>query len=149
MNALSGPLSTDLAAIVLPIAVDAALHDREGSVPLATLPRVQEAIGRIEALTAANARIAQALAKALAKALATAADVGQPPSAEESGILKVVMAENAVRAVARCTLLAGKHAHDRAQPLGRHWRDVQCARMHALAPDAAYLGAGRAALGGT
>jgi alkylation response protein AidB-like acyl-CoA dehydrogenase len=145
MNALSGPLSTDLAAIVLPIAVDAALHDREGSVPLATLPRVQEAIGRIEALIAANARIAQALAKALA----TAADVGQPPSAEESGILKVVMAENAVRAVAHCTLLAGKHAHDRAQPLERHWRDVQCARMHALAPDAAYLGAGRAALGGT
>jgi alkylation response protein AidB-like acyl-CoA dehydrogenase len=141
MNALSGPLSTDLAAIVPPIAVDAALHDREGSVPLATLPRVQEAIGRIEALIAANARIAQALA--------TAADVGQPPSADESGILKVVMAENAVRAVAHCTLLAGKHAHDRAQPLERHWRDVQCARMHALAPDAAYLGAGRAELGGT
>ena len=108
--------------------------------PLAGLARVQEAIGEIEGLIAANRRIAEAIA------LAT--DAGEPPSAAESGALKVVMAENAVRAVERCTLLAGNHAHDRANPLERHWRDVQCARMHAPAIDAAHLAAGRAALAG-
>ena len=106
--------------------------------PLATLARVQESIGQVEGLIAANARIAEALA------LAT--DAGQPPSIVESGALKVVLADNAVRAVELCTLLAGNHAHDRANPLERHWRDVQCARMHAPAADAAHLAAGRAAL---
>lgn len=106
--------------------------------PLATLPRVQEAIGRIEGLLAANGRITEALA------LAT--DAGRPPGAAEAGALKVVLTENAVRAVEEATLLAGNHAHDRANPLERHWRDVQCARMHAPAADAAYLAAGRAAL---
>jgi alkylation response protein AidB-like acyl-CoA dehydrogenase len=108
--------------------------------PLAELPRVQEAMGEVEGLIAANRRIAEAIA------LAT--DAGEPPSAAESGALKVVMAENAVRAVERCTLLAGNHAHDRSNPLERHWRDAQCARMHAPAIDAAHLAAGRAALAG-
>ncbi|HEY0418958.1 MAG TPA: acyl-CoA dehydrogenase family protein [Acetobacteraceae bacterium] len=106
--------------------------------PLATLPRVQEAIGRIEGLLAANARITEALS--------LTADAGQPPTSAEAGALKVVLAENAVRAVEEATLLAGNHAHDRANPLERHWRDVQCARMHAPAADAAHLAAGRAAL---
>ena len=108
--------------------------------PLADLPRVQEAVGEVEGLIAANRRIAEALA--------LAADAGEPPAAAESGVLKVVMAENAVRAVERCTLLAGNHAHDRANPLERHWRDAQCARMHAPASDAAHLLAGRTALAG-
>ncbi len=108
--------------------------------PLATLPRVQEAIGRIEGLLAANARITEALA--------ATADASLPPSATEAGALKVVLTENAVRAVEEATLLAGNHAHDRALPLERHWRDVQCARMHAPAADAAHLAAGRAALAG-
>ncbi|MBL6079711.1 acyl-CoA/acyl-ACP dehydrogenase [Belnapia sp. T18] len=107
--------------------------------PLATLARVQEAVGRIEGLLAANARITGALA--------AAADAGLPPATTEAGVLKVVLAGNAVRAVEEATLLAGNHAHDRALPLERHWRDVQCARMHAPAEDAAHLAAGRAALG--
>jgi alkylation response protein AidB-like acyl-CoA dehydrogenase len=119
------------------------LHARKPSnlgAPLATLVRVQESIGQVEGLIAANARIAEALA------LAT--DASQPPSIAESGALKVVLADNAVRTVELCTLLAGNHAHDRANPLERHWRDVQCARMHAPAADAAHLAAGRAALAG-
>ncbi|WP_149538934.1 acyl-CoA dehydrogenase family protein [Siccirubricoccus phaeus] len=106
--------------------------------PLATLPRVQEAVGGIEALLAANARIAEAVA------LAT--DAGAPPPAAEAGVLKAVLVENAVRAVEAATLLAGNHAHDRAFPLERHWRDVQCGRVHAPTADAAHLAAGRAAL---
>ena len=106
--------------------------------PLATLPRVQEAVGGIEALLSVNARVLAALA--------LASDAGQPPAAIEASALKTVLAENAVRAVEQATLLAGNHAHDRAFPLERHWRDVQCARVHAPATDAALLAAGRAAL---
>jgi hypothetical protein len=41
------------------------------------------------------------------------------------------------------------NAHNRANPLERHRRDVQCARMRAPAIDgAAHLAAGRAALAG-
>ncbi|MCO6417771.1 acyl-CoA/acyl-ACP dehydrogenase [Siccirubricoccus sp. KC 17139] len=109
--------------------------------PLATLPRMQEAVGRIEALLAANARIMEALA------LAT--DAGTPPAPAEAAALQAVLVENAVRAVEGATLLAGNHAHDRAFPLERHWRDVQCARIHAPTADAAHLAAGRAALAET
>ena len=105
---------------------------------LATLPRVQEAAGVVEGLLAANARIVEAVA--------LAADAGRAPDAAEAGLLKATLAENAVRAVEHCVALAGNHALDRANPLERHWRDVQCARVHAPAADAAQLTAGRLAL---
>lgn len=117
------------------------LHDRvPGSLgaPLATLPRVQEAVGEIEALLAANARITEAVA--------FATDSGHPPTTAESSLHKVTLAENAVRAVERAVSLAGNHAHDRALPLERHWRDVQAARVHVPTADAAHLAAGRLAL---
>lgn len=117
------------------------LHARVPSnlgAPLATLPRVAEAVGAIEGLLAANARITEAVA--------LAADAGRPPSPAESGLLKVALTENAVQAVERAVALAGNHAHDRAHALERHWRDVQCARVHVPTADAAHLAAGRAAL---
>ena len=117
------------------------LNDRvPGSLgaPLATLPRVQEAVGEIEGLLAANARITEAIA--------FAADSGHPPTTAESALHKVTLAENAVRAVERAVSLAGNHGHDRSLPLERHWRDVQCARVHVPTADAAHLAAGRIAL---
>lgn len=117
------------------------LNDRvPGSLgaPLATLPRVQEAVGEIEGLLAANARITEAIA--------FAADSGHPPTTAESALHKVTLAENAVRAVERAVSLAGNHGHDRSLPLERHWRDVQCARVHVPTADAAHLAAGRLAL---
>ncbi|NMJ44473.1 acyl-CoA/acyl-ACP dehydrogenase [Roseomonas sp. JC162] len=117
------------------------LHARVPSnlgAPLATLPRVIEAVGAIEAALAANARITEAVT------LAT--DAGFPPTTAESGLLKVTLADNAVLAVERAVALAGNHAHDRAHALERHWRDVQCARVHVPTADAAHLAAGRAAL---
>lgn len=106
--------------------------------PLATLPRVIEAIGAIDGALAVNAR--------LADAIASATDSGFPPVAAENGLLKVAMAENAVKAVQLAVSLAGNHAHDRAQALERHWRDVQCALVHVPTADAAHTAAGRAAL---
>lgn len=105
--------------------------------PLATLPRMQEAVGRIEALLLTNRR--------LIAGAATDADAGRPPPLSESGLLKTVAAENAIEAVQAAVQLAGNHGLSRVNPLERHLRDVLCARVHTPQPDAALAAAGRAA----
>ena len=107
--------------------------------PLATLPRMQEAVGRIEALLLANRR--------LVAAAAAEADANRPPSPSDSGLIKTVAAENAIEAVQAAVQLAGNHGLSRANPLERHLRDVLCARVHTPQPDAAFAAAGRLALG--
>ncbi|MCQ4160097.1 acyl-CoA/acyl-ACP dehydrogenase [Roseomonas sp. GC11] len=118
------------------------LHRRVPSglgAPLATLPRMQEAVGRIEALLLANER--------LIAAAAAAQDAGTPPAATESALLKTLAAENAITVVQDAVALCGNHALARSNPLERHLRDVLCARIHTPQPDAAYVQAGRRALG--
>jgi alkylation response protein AidB-like acyl-CoA dehydrogenase len=108
--------------------------------PLASLPRVQEAVGAIE-----ERRLA---AERLLASAAAAVDAGQPPPGREANLLKVTLAEHAVAIVEQCAALAGNHALARRNPLERHWRDVLCARIHTPQADAARLAAGRAALEG-
>ena len=105
---------------------------------LATLPRVQEAFGRIEALLLTNRR--------LLAGIAAEHDGGAGPSAAECGLVKHVAAENAIAAVQEAVQLAGNHALARRNPLERHLRDVLCARIHTPQADAALLAAGRTAL---
>ena len=107
--------------------------------PLATLPRVQEAVGRMEALLLANRRL---IAGAAAEA-----DAGRSPSPSECGLLKTIAAGNAIEAVQTTVQLAGNHGLSRANPLERHLRDVLCACVHTPQPDAAFIAAGRLALG--
>ncbi len=107
--------------------------------PLATLPRMQEAVGRIEALLLTNRR--------LVAAAAVEVDAGRSPSAAESGLIKTIAAENAIEAVQAAMPLAGNHGLSRANPLERHLRDVLCARIHTPQPDAAWTAAGKLALG--
>lgn len=102
--------------------------------PLADLPRMQEAVGRIEALLLTNARL-----------VAGAARDGDASSVE-CGLVKTVAAENAIAAVQEAVALCGNHALSRSNPLERHLRDVLCARVHTPQPDSAHLAAGRAAL---
>jgi alkylation response protein AidB-like acyl-CoA dehydrogenase len=107
--------------------------------PLATLPRMQEAVGGIEALLATNRRL-----------IATAAadyDAGVPLADTECNLIKTVAAENAIAAVQRAVELTGNHGLARSNPLERHLRDVLCARIHTPQPDTAHTAAGRAALG--
>jgi len=107
--------------------------------PLATLPRMQEAVGGIEALLATNRRL-----------IATAAadhDAGLPLADTECNLIKTVAAENAIQAVQRAVELTGNHGLARSNPLERHLRDVLCARIHTPQPDTAHTAAGRAALG--
>ncbi len=107
--------------------------------PLATVPRMQEAVGRIEALLLTNRR--------LVACAAADTDAGRPPEPQESALLKTIAAENAIEAVQAAMQLAGNHGLSRANPLERHLRDVLCARVHTPQPDAAFTAAGRAALG--
>lgn len=107
--------------------------------PLATLPRMQEAMGRIEALLLASRR--------LVAGAAADTDAGRPPEPAESGLIKTIAAENAIEAVQAALQLSGNHGLSRANPLERHLRDVLCARIHTPQPDTAYAAAGRIALG--
>ncbi|WP_245215301.1 acyl-CoA dehydrogenase family protein [Pararoseomonas baculiformis] len=101
--------------------------------PLATLPRMQEAVGRIEALILTNERLVASAAR-------------EETTAAELGLVKTVAADNAIAAVQEAVSLCGNHALARSNPLERHLRDVLCARIHTPQPDAALLDAGRAAL---
>jgi hypothetical protein len=73
--------------------------------PLASLPRMQEVVGEIEALLAVNAR--------LIGSVAAQVDAGVPPASAESGTLKVVLTRNAVEVVRLATGLAGNHGLSR------------------------------------
>jgi len=102
--------------------------------PLAALPRVQEAVGRVQALILTNERLIPSAAR----------DGG---TVEELGLVKTTAADNAIAAVQEAVALCGNHALSRSNPLERHLRDVLCARIHTPQPDAALTAAGRAALG--
>ena len=107
--------------------------------PLATLPRVQEAVGGIEALLMTNHRL-------IAGAAAEFDRTGGP-GANACNLIKTVAADNAIRVVDAAVKLTGNHGLSRSNPLERHLRDVLCSRIHTPQEDAAHLAAGRAALG--
>lgn len=107
---------------------------------LASLPRVQETVGEIEALLRSN-RVS--LDHAVARV-----DAGQSPSSTESGLLKYSVTNQAVRAVELALHLSGNHGLARQNPLERHYRDVLCSRIHTPQNDAVLVAAGREALAG-
>lgn len=120
------------------------LHERVPSnlgAPLASLPRMQSAMGEIEALLWANERLIYGLA---AEADANGYS-GRHTS--ETGMAKYTATNNAVRAVDIALSLIGNPALAKSNPLERHHRDVMCARIHIPQDDMVLLGAGRTALG--
>lgn len=106
--------------------------------PLATLPRMQQAIGAIEEGLAVNRRLLWSAARDL--------DEGDAPSPEEANLLKVAVTERAIDLVGACLKLSGNHGLARANPLERHYRNVLCGRIHSPQEDTVHLAAGRAAL---
>lgn len=105
---------------------------------LATVPRLQEALGGIEALLLTN--------RILLRSLSAAVDNGAPPSQSDSLLVKYTVTNNAIDAVARALEVTGNPGLSRDNPLERHHRDVLCARVHAPQNDMILTGAGRAAL---
>lgn len=106
---------------------------------LATLPRMQEAVGEIAAALRTNS--------VLLDHAAEAADAGAPLSITDSGLLKYTVTTNAIRAVELALQLSGNHGLSRHNPLERHYRDVLCSRIHTPQNDSILVAAGRAALG--
>jgi alkylation response protein AidB-like acyl-CoA dehydrogenase len=107
--------------------------------PLATLPRVQETVGGIEARLAVNARLIASFAADF--------DDGVALTALESSIVKLTVTDNAVAVVEAALSLTGNHGLTRANPLERHYRDALCGRIHTPQDDATRVTAGRLALG--
>jgi alkylation response protein AidB-like acyl-CoA dehydrogenase len=106
--------------------------------PLASLPRVQEHVGEIEALLRTN--------RVLLDDAAAAVDGGHAQPAADSGLLKYTVTGNAIRAVELALQLSGNHGLTRANPLERHYRDVLCSRIHTPQNDAILVAAGKRAL---
>jgi alkylation response protein AidB-like acyl-CoA dehydrogenase len=106
---------------------------------LATLPRVQEKFGEIEALLQVN--------RTLIETAAEHADAGNPPSAVEANKIKYIATSNAIRAVEIGLELTGNPGLSRRNPLERHYRDVLCSRIHSPQNDTILVAAGRAAFG--
>lgn len=106
--------------------------------PLASLPRVQEQVGEIQALLRTN--------RVLLDHATAEADAGRTPPATDSGLLKYSVTANAIRAVELALQLSGNHGLSRQNPLERHHRDVLCSRIHTPQNDAVLVAAGKAAL---
>ncbi|MFC5753057.1 acyl-CoA dehydrogenase family protein [Actinomadura rugatobispora] len=96
--------------------------------PLATLPRFQTAVGRVEGLLLAN------------DALLTAPDTAR------AGLIKHTVTGNAMQAVELALSLTGNPGLSRRNPLERHYRNVLCSRIHTPQDDTILLDAGSTAL---
>lgn len=108
--------------------------------PLATLPRVREKVGEIEALLWAN--------DALLEQLVRLTDAGHPPRVVDSGLAKYSLTHNAIRVVDIALELSGNHGLARRNPLERHHRDVLCSRIHTPQNDSILQQAGLRAFEG-
>jgi alkylation response protein AidB-like acyl-CoA dehydrogenase len=107
--------------------------------PLATLPRVQEILGAIEARLIVNARLIESFAADF--------DEGVLLSAAESNVIKLTVTNNAVAVVEDALSLSSNHGLSRSNPLERHYRDVLCGRVHTPQDDATRVAIGRSSLG--
>jgi alkylation response protein AidB-like acyl-CoA dehydrogenase len=119
------------------------LHQRKPAnlgASLATLPRFQEAVGRIEALLATNRLLIDTTAAQADRDVAAVT-----PAA--ASLVKLTVTDNAIAAVGLAMELVGNPGLSRANALERHHRDVLCSRVHTPQNDMILLAAGRQALG--
>jgi alkylation response protein AidB-like acyl-CoA dehydrogenase len=119
------------------------LHQRKPAnlgASLATLPRFQEAVGRIEALLGTNRMLIDSFAAQADRDIAAVTPAG-------ASVVKLTVTDNAIAAVGLAMELVGNPGLSRANPLERHHRDVLCSRVHTPQNDMILLAAGRQALG--
>ena len=106
---------------------------------LSTVPRIQEAVGRIEALLAANT--------ALLRGVGEDTDKGKVLGLAGAGLVKNVVTNNAISVTSLALSLCGNHGLSQSNALERHHRNALCGRIHAPQDDTILMAAGRAALG--
>jgi alkylation response protein AidB-like acyl-CoA dehydrogenase len=109
--------------------------------PIATTERIQTVAGEMEAQLT--------IAREIAFGLARRSDSGERV-APELGVLAKPLISRAVIASVQVALAAiGNPGLSRSNALERHWRDVQCSRVHPPQEDAALLVAGKRTLART
>ena len=120
-------------------AVAFASHFRPGNLPdpLIKLPKIQDDIGQITILLSANER--------LLSSTAADADSGHI-TLEEAASVRLLVIENAIKAVEVVLAVAGNAGISRQYPFERHFRNVICGRTHAPHPPVIRANAAKAAL---
>ena len=107
--------------------------------PIAATERIQTIAGEIEA------QLVQA--EEVLYGLAARIDAGDPAALGRAAIAKLLITRSAVNAVQAAVTALGNPALTRGNPLERHFRDIQCCRIHPPQDDAALIAVGRRALG--
>ncbi|MGD0699739.1 MAG: acyl-CoA dehydrogenase family protein [Trebonia sp.] len=106
--------------------------------PIATTERIQTIAGEIEA------QLVQA--EEVLYGLAARVDAGDPQGLQRAAIAKLLITRAAVNAVQAAFTALGNPALTRGNPLERHFRDIQCCRIHPPQDDAALINVGRRTL---
>jgi len=108
--------------------------------PIATTERIQSVAGEIEAQLIAAEEVLYGLAGRL--------DAGDEQALPRAAVAKLLITRSAVTAVQTAVSTLGNAALTRNHPLERHFRDIQCCRVHPPQDDSALLAAGRRTLSG-
>ncbi len=107
---------------------------------LATLPRFQEAVGRIEVNVRTSGRLLVDTAQRIDEGIDLADGLADAP------LVKLTVTTNAIEAVSEAIALVGNPGLSRDNELERHLRNVLCSRIHTPQDDMILTAAGRAAL---
>jgi len=106
--------------------------------PIATTERIQTIAGEIEA------QLIQA--EEVLYGLAARIDAGDKQALQRAAVAKLLITRSAISAVQAAFTALGNPALTRSNPLERHFRDIQCCRIHPPQDDAALIAVGRRTL---
>jgi alkylation response protein AidB-like acyl-CoA dehydrogenase len=106
--------------------------------PIATTERIQTIAGEIEAQLVQAEEVLYGLAGRI--------DAGDPEGLQRAAIAKLLITRAAINAVQAAFTALGNPALTRSNPLERHFRDIQCSRIHPPQDDAALINVGRRTL---
>ncbi len=109
--------------------------------PLATLPRFQSDVGRIETLIYQNEQLLYGLAARVNR------DGPNGETPREAQFVKYTTTNNDVEIAQLAVDMGGNPGLTRREPLERHLRDALCSRIHTPQDDMVLLNAGKLALG--
>jgi butyryl-CoA dehydrogenase len=107
--------------------------------PIATTERIQSVAGEIEAQLVQAEEVLYGLAGRI--------DAGDQQALQRAAIAKLLITRAAITAVQTAVATLGNPALTRHHPLERHFRDIQCCRVHPPQDDAALINVGRRSLG--
>lgn len=105
---------------------------------LATVPRLQDQIGMMDTCIINSDMILES-----AKNRYETGRLGYI----QANQVKTLVAENSIKAIEIAVKNSGNHGLTKHNPLERHWRDIQTARVNMPQPDMVYARAGKAILG--